>query len=232
MQTKKHGNRSLKAAVAKNKREQNFSYTNTSKKSTRTSGSMSKKITSPVQTSDALQKKLKLFSKRFERKIRTVPDFPKQGIMFKDITTVLKEKKLFSETVDMLASLYKSKRIDKVVSIESRGFIFGAALAYKLGAGFVPVRKPNKLPAEKIREEYVLEYGTDALEIHTDAIRKGERVLVHDDLLATGGTAGAACRLVERVGGKVVGLCFLIELTFLNGREKLNDYDVVSLLKV
>lgn len=180
----------------------------------------------------ALQKKLKSFSKRFEKKIRTVPDFPKQGIMFKDITTVLKEKKMFSETVDMLAALYKGRRIDKVVSIESRGFIFGAALAYKLGAGFVPVRKPNKLPAEKIREEYVLEYGTDALEIHTDALRKGERVLLHDDLLATGGTAGAACRLVEKVGGKVIGLCFLIELTFLNGREKLNDYEIISLIKV
>lgn len=194
---------------------------------------MSKKsLTAARKENGALQKKLKSFSKRFEKKIRTVPDFPKQGIMFKDITTVLKEKKLFAETVDVLASLYKGKRIDKVVSIESRGFIFGAALAYKLGAGFVPVRKPNKLPAEKIREEYVLEYGMDALEIHTDALRKGERVLLHDDLLATGGTAGAACRLVEKVGGKVTGLCFLIELTFLNGREKLNDYDIISLIKV
>ncbi|MCS7013841.1 MAG: adenine phosphoribosyltransferase [Chloroherpetonaceae bacterium] len=179
-----------------------------------------------------MQRRLQAFARRFEKKIRTVPDFPKQGIMFKDITTVLKEKKLFGETVDVLAELYAGRRIDKVVSIESRGFIFGAALAYKLGAGFVPVRKPNKLPAEKIREEYVLEYGTDALEIHTDAIRKGERVLLHDDLLATGGTAGAACRLVEKVGGKVAGLCFLIELGFLNGRSKLGGYDVVSLVKM
>lgn len=194
---------------------------------------MPKKQTELLTTvSPDTEKRLKAFAKRFEKKIRTVPDFPKQGIMFKDITTVLKEKKLFGETVDMLAEIYSGKRIDKVVSIESRGFIFGAALAYKLGAGFVPVRKPNKLPAEKIREEYTLEYGTDALEIHTDAIRKGERVLLHDDLLATGGTAGAACRLVEKVGGKVAGLCFLIELGFLNGRTKLSGYDVVSLVKM
>lgn len=171
------------------------------------------------------------FTIRFEKALRTVPDFPKKGIQFKDITPVLKDKKLFAETLERLAAFYKGQKIDKVVSIESRGFIFGAALAYKLGAGFVPVRKPNKLPAEKLREEYALEYGTDILEIHTDAVKKGERVLLHDDLLATGGTARAACNLIERIGGKVVGLCFLIELGFLGGRKKLEGYRVQSILK-
>ncbi len=183
----------------------------------------------PKRTSD--DKKLEKFAKLFAKNVRTVPNFPKEGIMFKDITTVLKNKKLFTETVEMLAKLYKGKKVDKVVSIESRGFIFGAALAYKLGAGFVPVRKPNKLPAAKIRETYSLEYGTDALEIHLDAIKKGERIVLHDDLLATGGTAGAACKLIEKIGGRVVGLCFLIELEFLNGRTKLEGYDVHSLMK-
>jgi adenine phosphoribosyltransferase len=172
-----------------------------------------------------------VFSKKFSKSIRNVPDFPKQGILFKDITTVLKDKKLFAETVDVLAAHYKGKRIDKVVSIESRGFIYGATLAYKLGAGFVPVRKPNKLPAEKIREEYALEYGTDALELHLDAIKKGDHVLLHDDLLATGGTAAAAIRLIERAGGKVAGLCVLIELEFLKGRETVKGHDVTSLVK-
>lgn len=185
---------------------------------------------SPVKLS-AAGKKLADFSKRFEKALRTVPDFPKAGILFKDITTVLKDKKLFAETVDVLASFYKGQKIDKVVSIESRGFIFGAALAYKLGAGFVPVRKPNKLPFTKIREEYALEYGTDALEIHIDAVKKGERVLLHDDLLATGGTARAACNLIEQIGGKVAGLCFLIELPFLNGRDRLKSYPVQSIVK-
>ncbi len=186
----------------------------------------------PTKKLSASEKELLAFAKRFEKQIRNVPDFPKPGILFKDITTVLKNKTLFGETVKLLAKQYKGKKIDKVVSIESRGFIFGAALAYELGAGFVPVRKPNKLPAETLREAYALEYGTDALEIHLDAIKKSEKVLIHDDVLATGGTAQATTKLVERLGGKIVGVCFLIELSFLNGRDKLSNYDVFSLLKV
>lgn len=186
----------------------------------------------PAKKLSASEKEFLAFAKRFEKQVRNVPDFPKPGILFKDITPVLKNKKLFSETVKLLAKQYKGKKIDKVVSIESRGFIFGAALAYELGAGFVPVRKPNKLPAETLREEYTLEYGTDALEIHLDAIKKSEKVLLHDDVLATGGTAHAAVKLIERLGGKLVGACFLIELSFLNGREKLTNCDVLSLVKV
>lgn len=162
--------------------------------------------------------------------IRSVPDFPKQGIVFRDITTLLKDPKAFARSVDLLFERYKSSNIAKVVSIESRGFVFGAPLAYKLGAGFVPVRKPKKLPAEALREEYALEYGTDAVEIHKDAIAPGERVLVVDDLLATGGTILAAAKLVERLGGTIVGLAFLIELSFLNARAKLARYDVFSLI--
>lgn len=188
--------------------------------------------TKKLSAAEKAEKEFRAFAKRFEKNLRNVPDFPKPGILFKDITTVLKNKKLFAETVEQLAKRYEGKKIDKIVSVESRGFIFGAALAYELGAGFVPVRKPNKLPAEKLREEYALEYGTDALEIHIDAIKKGEKVLIHDDVLATGGTAAATARLIERLGGKVVGACFLIELAFLNGREKLQNLDVLSLIKV
>ena len=166
-----------------------------------------------------------------ESKIRTVPDFPKKGIMFRDITTLLKDKEAFGRVVDQFFEHYKDKRIDKVVSVESRGFIFGSALAYRLGAGFVPIRKPGKLPAEVIRQEYQLEYGTDSMEIHKDAIVKGDRVLVHDDLLATGGTVAAACKLIERLQGKIEGICFLIELTPLNGRKAIPDKDVFSLIK-
>ena len=162
--------------------------------------------------------------------IRNVPDFPKKGIMFRDITTLLKHKDAFRSAIDAFYDHYHSKNIDKVVSVESRGFIFGSVLAYKFGAGFVPVRKPKKLPAEKIREEYQLEYGTDALEIHTDAISIGEKVLVIDDLLATGGTISATARLVEKLGGKLVGMAFLIELSFLHGREKLKGYDIFSII--
>jgi adenine phosphoribosyltransferase len=186
----------------------------------------------PTKKLSASDKEFLAFAKRFEKQVRNVPDFPKPGILFKDITTVLKHKTLFGETVKQLAKQYKGKKIDKIVSVESRGFIFGAALAYQLGAGFVPVRKPNKLPAEKLREEYALEYGTDALEIHLDAIKKGEKILIHDDVLATGGTASATAKLVERLGGKVIGACFLIELSFLNGREKLPNLDILSLIKV
>ena len=162
--------------------------------------------------------------------IRNVPDFPVEGIQFKDITTLLQDPVPFSGSVEALLAHYGEQEIDVVVGIESRGFIWGAVLAYELGVGFVPVRKPGKLPAETIRAEYTLEYGTNALEMHKDAIQPGQKVLVIDDLLATGGTAQATCELVEKLGGEIVGVAFLIELTFLNGREKLSDYDVLSLV--
>ncbi len=162
--------------------------------------------------------------------IRNVPDFPKKGIVFRDITTLLKDKSAFKKTIDIMYDQYKTAHVDKVVSVEARGFIFGSVLAYKLGAGFVPVRKPKKLPSATIREEYQLEYGTDALEIHTDAIQKGEKVLIVDDLLATGGTVQATCKLVEKLGGEIVGLAFLIELEFLEGRDKLSGYDCFSII--
>lgn len=162
--------------------------------------------------------------------IRSVPDFPKKGIVFRDITTLLKDKDAFRTAIDLFYERYKDEKIDKVVSVESRGFIFGSVLAHRLGAGFVPIRKPSKLPAKTIREEYQLEYGTDAIEIHEDAISPGERILLHDDLLATGGTILAACRLVEKLGGKIVGLCFLIELSFLKGRGRLGNYDIYSIV--
>ena len=166
-----------------------------------------------------------------EDKIRTVPDFPKKGIMFRDITTLLKDREAFNYVADKFYERYKDRRIDKVVSVESRGFIFGSVLAYKLGAGFVPIRKPGKLPADVIRQEYQLEYGTDSMEIHKDAIQPGEKVLVHDDLLATGGTVAAACKLIEKLQGKVEGICFLIELTSLNGRKVIPNKDIFSLIK-
>jgi len=163
--------------------------------------------------------------------IRSIPDFPQKGILFRDITTLIKDRDAFKSAIDAIYDHYKNERIDKVVSTEARGYIFGGAIAYILGSGVVPVRKPGKLPAPTIKEEYELEYGTDALEIHKDAIRTGERVLVFDDLLATGGTALATCKLVERLGGKVIGVAFLIELTDLKGKEKLKDYEIFSLIK-
>jgi len=166
-----------------------------------------------------------------KRLIREVPDWPKPGILFYDITTLLKDPQGFRALIDSLYNHYDAHPVDIVAGIEARGFIFGPALAYRLGAGFVPIRKPNKLPAEKVRETYALEYGTDAVEIHQDAIRPGQRVLVCDDLLATGGTAAAAARLVQKLGGKVVGCGFAIELTFLHGRQKLDGLDVFSLLQ-
>lgn len=162
--------------------------------------------------------------------IRNVPDFPVEGILFYDITTMLKNPEAFRVSIDQLVSRYKNSGVEVVVGVESRGFIFGTTLAYKLGAGFVPVRKPGKLPAETLAESYELEYGTNSLEIHVDAIKKGQRVLVVDDLLATGGTARATCRLVERLGGQVIGVAFVIELNFLKGRDELKGYDVFSLL--
>jgi len=163
--------------------------------------------------------------------IRDVPGFPKPGIVFKDITPLCRNPQALKEAISGLAEPFRDANVDVVTAAESRGFIFGGAVACRLGAGFVPVRKPGKLPAETTCEEYDLEYGTDTLEIHTDAIRPGERVLLLDDLLATGGTMAAMARMVERLGGKVVGISFLIELTFLNGREKLGDYEVVSLIR-
>jgi adenine phosphoribosyltransferase len=163
--------------------------------------------------------------------IREVPDFPKQGILFYDITTLLKDPVGLHAAVDSLAEHYVGQVIDRVVGIEARGFIFAPMVAYRLNAGFVPVRKPKKLPAETVRVEYALEYGKDSLEVHRDAISKGQRVLIIDDLLATGGTAAAVAELVESLGGTVAGLGFLIELEFLKGKEKLTRYDLHSVLK-
>ena len=153
--------------------------------------------------------------------IRDIPDFPKKGIIFKDITPLLGDPEAFQYAVEALASRYETQDFDKIVAVESRGFIFGAALALRMHRGLVPVRKPGKLPAETIRQSFELEYGQDALEIHKDALRPGERALIVDDLLATGGTLEAAAKLVEAVGGKVHGIVTLIELTFLNGRVRL-----------
>ena len=162
--------------------------------------------------------------------IRTVPDFPKPGINFFDITTLLADAEAFALACKAMADPYRNQNIDLVVGAESRGFIFGAAVARELNVGFIPVRKPGKLPAQTIAEEYELEYGTDKLEIHADAIQNGQRILMVDDLLATGGTMQAACRMVEQLGGKIVGISFLIELTFLPGRTKLTDYPLHCLI--
>jgi adenine phosphoribosyltransferase len=162
--------------------------------------------------------------------IREVPDFPKKGILFYDITTLLKDKTGFATLIDALSEHYLEKNIDLIIGIEARGFIFGPALGYRLNAGFVPVRKPKKLPAATAKVTYDLEYGTDTLEIHKDAVQKGQRVVIVDDLLATGGTAQACAQLVESIGGEVAGLGFAVELDFLKGRERLAKYDVFSLL--
>jgi len=166
-----------------------------------------------------------------EKMIRDVPDFPKEGIIFKDITTLTKDPQAFKEAVDTIADHYADRRIDLVVAVEARGYVFGAPIAYNLGAGFILVRKSGKLPAEALREEYELEYGTDSVEMHKDAIKPGQRVLIVDDLIATGGSAAATARLVERLGGEVVGIAFLIELTFLEGVEKLKGYDVFTVIQ-
>ena len=163
--------------------------------------------------------------------IREVPDFPKPGILFYDITTLIKDAQGFRAVIDGLKSHYQGAHVDTVLGIEARGFIFAPALAYALGAGFVPVRKPNKLPAERVSVSYALEYCTDSLEMHKDAVGHGQRVLIVDDLLATGGTAAAAARMVTEVGGRVAGIGFVVELTFLNGRRKLPSFDVFSLLQ-
>jgi len=163
--------------------------------------------------------------------IRNIPDFPKPGIIFRDITTLLKDAGALKSTINSLHDRYSNSKIDKVICIESRGFILGSALAVSLGAGFVPIRKKGKLPAAVIEEPYALEYGTDIIEIHKDAVKPGERVLLHDDLLATGGTMCAAIKLVEKLQAEVVGVSFLIELSYLQGRKQLKDYDVFSLVK-
>ena len=162
--------------------------------------------------------------------IRDVPDYPKEGIIFKDITTLLQNAELFSQAVDVLFETVSKMPIDAIAAIESRGFIFGSVLSYKMGVGFIPIRKPGKLPAEVISEEYALEYGTDKIEIHKDALSPGQRILIVDDLLATGGTAKAACNLIEKAGGSVEAILFLIELSFLNGRKLLDGFNVKSII--
>ena len=169
-------------------------------------------------------------SNDFKKYIRSIKDFPIKGIMFRDITTLLKEPEAIKATLSQLMLNTQGKKIDKVVGIESRGFIFGALIAKELGVGFIPVRKPGKLPAKTVTQTYQLEYGNDSIQIHKDAISKGDKVLLHDDLLATGGTAEASCRLIEKLGGEIVQISFIIELTFLKGREKLKPYDVRSLV--
>ena len=163
-----------------------------------------------------------------EKYIRDIQDFPKEGIMFKDITPLLNDAQARKKSLDLLVAAVSNQRIDKVIGVESRGFFFGTLLAQELNAGFIPVRKPNKLPYETISATYDLEYGTDTLEIHADAIQKGDRILIHDDVLATGGTATAVCELVEQLGGEIVQCNFLIELTFLNGRTKLQGKDIFA----
>lgn len=167
----------------------------------------------------------------FDDYIRVIPDFPQPGISFKDITTLLKEGKVYREAIDALRELIKEKEIDLIAGPEARGFVIGAPLAYSLGIGFIPIRKSGKLPAETIEEDYALEYGKDKLAMHADAIQPGQKVLIADDLLATGGTIATSINLVRRLGGEVVGAAFLIELLELNGRDKLQGVDVVSLLK-
>ena len=164
-------------------------------------------------------------------KIRDVPDFPRKGILFRDITPLLLDPAAFRHVIDLLTEMYRDKGIDVIVAAEARGFIFGAPLAYNLGVGFVPVRKQAKLPSAVISAEYALEYGVDTLHMHEDAIQPGQKVLIIDDLLATGGTVAAKAKLVKQLGGEVVGMAFLIELTALNGRDKLQGYEVMSILQ-
>jgi adenine phosphoribosyltransferase len=165
-----------------------------------------------------------------EALVRDVPDFPKPGILFKDITPVLQDYDALKQVIDKMTEQSRPLKVDVVVGIEARGFIFGAPLALELEVGFVPLRKLGKLPYNRLVEEYALEYGTNTVEIHTDSIKPGQRVLIVDDVLATGGTAAAAARLVERAGGQVTGLCFLIELDFLEGRKALENYPIISLI--
>ena len=168
-----------------------------------------------------------------EQYIRNVPDWPKPGIQFKDVTTLCKTYAPFKESCDRIINHYKDKGIDKVAAIEARGYVWGGVIAYQLGAGFVLIRKPGKLPYKTLSETYELEYGTDTIEMHIDAIEKGEKVLLFDDLLATGGTAKAACNLIEKTGGTVIGIAFVIELTgSLHGRDEIQGYDIFSLMEI
>ena len=162
--------------------------------------------------------------------IRAVPDFPKKGILFFDITTLLLDPDAFKQSLDEMERFCREKKADKILGIEARGFIFGGALADRLGVGFIPARKPGKLPADKMRHDYDLEYGSDAIEIHADAVKAGEAVVVIDDLVATGGTLEAACKLVEKAGGRVAGVAVLVDLAFLPWREKIDKYDILSLV--
>jgi len=172
-----------------------------------------------------------MMKKRLEDAIRSIPDFPKAGILFRDITTLLQDKDAFKEAVDLISKKFKGKGIDKVVAVEARGFIFGGAVAHRIGAGFVPVRKKGKLPWKTSSVSYELEYGTDTLEMHEDAVEKGEKVLIIDDLLATGGTVRAVADLVEKKQAKIVGIAFVIELIDLHGKDKLKEYPIYSLVK-
>lgn len=166
-----------------------------------------------------------------KQKIRNIPDFPKKGVVFRDITTLVGDVEAFKYSVDRMVEYWRGKKIDAVLGAEARGFIFGGVIAYKLGVGFIPVRKPGKLPYRICQVSYDLEYGKNILQIHIDAIKKGDKILIVDDLVATGGTAKAKAELVEKMGGEVVGFCFLIELEFLNPRKILKDYDIFSLIK-
>jgi adenine phosphoribosyltransferase len=170
-------------------------------------------------------------AQNLKRYIRNIKDYPKKGVIFRDITTLLKNGKALKQAVDSLYKGYKRGKVDLIAAIESRGFILGGALANKMNVGFVPVRKLGKLPADCIEQKYDLEYGTDTLEIHRDAVKRGQKVLIVDDLLATGGTLQATCKLIENLGGKVAGILVLIELSFLKGREKLKNYNLFSLIK-
>lgn len=163
--------------------------------------------------------------------IRDIPDFPEKGVMFRDVTTLLKEPEPMRYVIDTIVDKYKDQRVDKLVSVEARGFIFGGVIAYRLNCGFVPVRKPGKLPAETVSMDYTLEYGTNTIEIHKDAIAPGERILVFDDVLATGGTVKATCELIEKLGGAVIGCAFISDLTYLGGSTKLSGYEVFSLIQ-
>jgi adenine phosphoribosyltransferase len=180
--------------------------------------------------SDTASMKTNVNCEPLKKLIREVPDFPKPGILFYDITTLLKDKLGFATLIDALSEYYLPKNVDLILGMEARGFIFGPALAYRLNAGFVPVRKPGKLPAATARVEYQLEYGSNALEIHKDAVQKGQRVIIVDDLLATGGTAEATAKLASSLGAEIAGLGFVVELDFLKGRERLLPYEVFSLL--
>ena len=172
----------------------------------------------------------KELEEKIKEKVRSIPDYPKKGIIFRDITTLLRDGPLFRACIDTIAEHFKG-RVDAVAGVEARGFIIGSAVAYKLGKGFIPIRKEGKLPYDKVKKTYSLEYGEETIEIHKDALAKGERILLVDDLLATGGTAKASCELIESLGGKIVGVAFIIELTDLHGRDKLSGKEVFTLAK-